>query len=41
MDLFNDIDFDDNNGLSNSIMKNTVPIEIGNLLIKKLGTERY
>lgn len=41
MDLFNDIDFDNNNDISNSIMKTTVPIEIGQLLIKKLGTERY
>lgn len=41
MDLFNDIDFDNNSELSNSIMRTTVPIEIGQLLIKKLGTERY
>lgn len=29
MDIFNDIDFDNNSELSNSIMRNTVPIEIG------------
>ncbi len=41
MGLFNDIDFGNNIELTNSIMRTTVPIEIGQLLIKKLGTERY
>ena len=41
MDLFNDIDFGNNSELTNSIMRTTVPTEIGQLLIKKLGTERY
>lgn len=41
MDLFNDIELDNNSELSNSIMKKLIPIEIGELYIKALGTKGY
>lgn len=41
MDLFNDIDFDNNNNgeFSKTMMKTTIPIEIGDMFIKRLGLQ--